>query len=190
MISCENVDMIKHLGDTMFNFNDIKIICLDLDGVLTDGMYLVSASGEVSKSFYTRDFFSCQQAQKNGLCVVILTHASDEVIDRKIETLPKSCKSNLFLLKQDGDKSKIGCLASFLGGLDWGAEVTFDNVAYMGDADNDRDIMDKCGWIGCPSDAVPIIKESVNFCSVHPGGHGAVYEFIMDILNKRIQHNV
>ena len=55
----------------------IKLIVTDVDGTLTDGMYLVSDAGTVSKSFYTRDFNAIQKALTEGFKFLILTSAAD-----------------------------------------------------------------------------------------------------------------
>ena len=65
----------------------IKLIVTDVDGTLTDGMYLVSDTGSVSKSFYTRDFNAIQRAVERGYKVLILTSSADEVIKKKVEEL-------------------------------------------------------------------------------------------------------
>ena len=60
----------------------------------------------------------------------------------------------------------------------------FDEIAYIGDDENDIECMKLCGIIGCPSDALDSVKEISDFVSSKNGGDGAVREFIEYILNN------
>ena len=65
----------------------------------------------------------------------------------------------------------------------------WDNVAYMGDAENDIPSIKKASFTGCPSDAIEEVKENSNYISDFPGGRGAVYDFCMYIYNKNDKEN-
>ena len=67
----------------------------------------------------------------------------------------------------------------------FGESFTWDNVAYMGDAENDIECMEKAHYTGCPSDAIEEVKENSNYVSNYPGGKGCVYDFAMHILRER-----
>jgi 3-deoxy-D-manno-octulosonate 8-phosphate phosphatase (KDO 8-P phosphatase) len=74
------------------------------------------------------------------------------------------------------------------GILPW-VDTGWDEVAYVGDAENDLECIKAARWSACPNDAVPIIKENAKFVSQFNGGRGAVYEFASQIL-ERIKDNV
>ena len=59
-----------------------------------------------------------------------------------------------------------------------GKDITFDNIAYMGDDDNDLECMQLSKITGCPADAVDEIKQESNHISDNKGGHGAVRDFV------------
>lgn len=167
----------------MNNLNNIKLVCLDLDGVLCDGMYIVSETGDISKSFYTRDWWAIQELQEAGISVAIVTHCYDNCIDKKIERLPGKCKMKLSLHKLPWDITKEQYLEQRLN-------VPWEQTAFMGDSENDLEAMKRCGFTGCPADAVSIIKEESNFIASSPGGKGAVCEFVKYIIDCRKAENV
>jgi len=177
------------------NFKNIKVVCFDLDGVLTDGIYQVNSKGVTTKSFYTRDFSALEQLLKNDIKVVIISQSSDNCILRRINNIREKSRSSiwkkcfdeksLILFQGIDDKCRdIGFLVlSSLGCF--GEKFSWDNVAYMGDAENDIECMEKAHYTGCPSDAIEEAKENSNYVSNYPGGKGCVYEFILHILKER-----
>jgi len=170
----------------MINFNDIKILAVDVDGVLSDGIYQISSDGHTTKSFYTRDFYALERMMRNDIKVIIITQSKDDVINKKIENLKSQSD---FWYKQDcnfkfnlltGVEDKVKAISDIIIHYDYG----FDNIAYMGDAENDIGCMEKALFTGCPSDAIDSVKENSNYQSDFPGGKGAVYDFCMYILSK------
>lgn len=169
----------------MIDFNNIKLVVSDLDGTLTNGMYHVSDDGRIAKSFNTRDFYGLQILRENGIKTLILTHCYDRVIEKKIEQMPSN---DLYLEIVDWSIDKTAALSDWVNrhvvlfGLDG---LVYDQIAFIGDSENDADVMSRCGLTGCPSDAVSMIKDQSNFVSHCPGGGGAVYDFAKYILTRR-----
>jgi 3-deoxy-D-manno-octulosonate 8-phosphate phosphatase (KDO 8-P phosphatase) len=166
------------------DFDKIKVICLDCDGVLTDNIYQVSSKGEITKSFHTRDFYAIQLAIKSGLKIVIITQSKDDCIFRKFDTFSKDLENhNIIILHQvENKKAAIDMRLEF-------AKLKWENVAYCGDAENDLECMKLAGITGCPSDAIDEVKKESHFISDKPGGKGAVYNFIKYILeNKKVKY--
>ena len=64
-------------------------------------------------------------------------------------------------------------------------EISFEEIAYMGDDLPDICILEKVALKGCPADAVDEVKKVANFVSLKNGGHGAVREFCDYILRGR-----
>jgi len=179
----------------MINFDDIKIVALDCDGVLTDGIFQESSTGTVTKSFYTRDFWAINQLLKNDIIVIIITGSNDTCMESQLERIygPEiyefnyedfQCRrfkdDNLILFKSVKEKSKVIDDFIFTNSKhDW------DNVAYMGDSENDLEPIKKSAYTGCPCDAIREIKDESNFKSDFSGGKGAVYDFVNYILEKK-----
>jgi len=155
--------------------NSKKLIILDVDGVLTNGMYYVSSDGRVTKGFYTRDFWAIEKATTLGFDVIILTSSFDGCINKKVISL-------------DNDKVKVeSCVSDKITWMENvimpEKEVTWDDVIYIGDAENDIECMKKARFTACPNDAIPAIRELSNYISDANGGSGSVYEIITKILN-------
>ena len=174
------------------NFKDIKAVALDCDGVLTDGIYQISGGvgghhSIITKSFYTRDFDALSRIMRAGIAVIILTQSHDTVIQDQVNRIcghSTTWNDNLksgFLQVWTTISSKKNVIKNYLSTKD---DWSWDNIAYIGDAENDLESMEKSLWTGCPSDAIESVKEEANYISDFPGGKGAVYDFCMYILNK------
>lgn len=184
----------------MTDFKKIKVIIIDCDGTMTDGIYQVNNKGIVTKSFYTRDLYGIEQMLKNDIKVVIMSQSTDNCIYKKLKSIRKTSRSNIWqdafkkkkiiLLRGVDDKRKKieDVILSFSSVSNMYESIYFlcnwNNLAYMGDAENDLECMQKALYTGCPADAVPIIKEESNYICDAKGGYGAVYEFCMHILEK------
>lgn len=168
----------------------IKLIGIDVDGTLTDGTYSIDSKGVMSKTFYTRDFAAIEKAAMAGIKVFIITQADDKVIDRQLERLyhtvwSSEVQQNITL--STGVTNKKNDMSGMLGqeGLRW------EELAYIGDAENDKAVLLDAGFRGCPEDSQPEILEVVNrfartgqgFVSGF-GGKGAVEKFIKEVMRK------
>jgi YrbI family 3-deoxy-D-manno-octulosonate 8-phosphate phosphatase len=168
-------------------FKEIKVVCFDIDGTLTDGIYQISSSGEVAKSFYTRDFYAIEQLLRAGLMVVIITQSHDTVILEQVKRIYShsdfwlSMAAKGKLLIWTAVENKVHEIEKMFrsGAMGW------DNIAYMGDAENDLSCISLAGYSGCPADAISSIKRISLHPSDHNGGHGAVHDFCMHILEQR-----
>jgi YrbI family 3-deoxy-D-manno-octulosonate 8-phosphate phosphatase len=168
-------------------YKEIKVVCFDVDGTLTDGTYQISSSGEVTKSFHTRDFYAIEQLLRAGLTVVIITQSHDDVMK---EQLKRIYSHSVFWSRMAGEgklllfgavQNKVHEIEKMFrsGAMGW------ENVAYMGDAENDRECITYAGFSGCPADSIPILQRIVLYPSSYNGGHGAVHDFCMNLLEKR-----
>jgi 3-deoxy-D-manno-octulosonate 8-phosphate phosphatase (KDO 8-P phosphatase) len=170
----------------MFSFNNIKYIAMDVDGVLTDGKYIVSSTGDISKSFYTRDFDSMEKLMKKGIGIIIISQSRDTVIKEQINRLTsrrdsfwRECKDSiLFLFCGIEDKKKR--LEAFLEEK----KLTWDNIAYIGDSDNDLESMKSAAFAACPFDAVEDIHKEISYLSNCMGGRGVVSDVCRYVLKQ------
>jgi 3-deoxy-D-manno-octulosonate 8-phosphate phosphatase (KDO 8-P phosphatase) len=170
----------------MDRFKRIKIVAIDVDGTLTDGKYYISNKGEVSKSFYTRDFYAIEKLLRIGIEVIIITQSHDDVIQSQLHRIASHSDfwrnsivtGSLILFLSCNNKKKT--LEEHINehGLEWG------DVAFMGDAENDLECLDCAGISSVPSDCVESI-EDVDYRCISRGGQGSVYEFINYLLEKR-----
>ena len=167
-------------------YEDIRICFFDVDGCLTNGDYQISFQGEITKTFFTRDFYGIGQLLKNGIKVIILTQSHDECIMEQIKRIrsysslwrKKFLEKELIVYTEIENKKEE--VEKFLknNNLKW------ENITYMGDAENDIECLKLAGIAACPKDAIKEI-EDVDFRSDSNGGRGAVYEFCKWLLEKK-----
>jgi 3-deoxy-D-manno-octulosonate 8-phosphate phosphatase (KDO 8-P phosphatase) len=150
----------------------IRLVLLDVDGVLTDGRLYYGVDGEALKAFDVRD----------GHGIVMLR---DRVAFGCISGRPgKATEARLRELRFEhlifGERDKLAGYARLaqLG-------VPDDEVAYMGDDVNDVPLLRKVGLSACPADAVPEARAAVHFVARSPGGRGAVRELCELILRAK-----
>jgi len=146
----------------------IKAIMIDVDGTLTDGLYHVDEKGVITKSFFTRDFWAIRRAREEGFDVYLVTGAIDGC------AITKANFANIEIIA--GSEDKVIDVQNIIVER---SNFLWKNIAFIGDGENDIEIMNICGYTGAPSDAVEeILNGDLSFLSDKKGGEGAVYEFI------------
>lgn len=173
-------------------YKEIEVVAIDIDGTLTDGVYQISGSGEVTKSFHTRDFYAIEQVLRAGITVWIVTQSHDHVIEKQVSRICGHSKFWTNMVAMDKlkvktaiDNKKEAIHAEILVKN----ELAWFKVAYIGDAENDIECMKKALFTGCPADAIEEVKENSNYISDFYGGHGAVHDFCMYLLKQRDMEN-
>ncbi len=151
----------------------IKILCLDVDGTLTDGKINYSESGEIFKSFSVKDGYGIGQLIKNNITPVIITGRTSNITIKRCEEL------GIKHIYQGIENKK-----ELLIKLSKEMMFSLEEVAYMGDDLNDLECMKVCGLVGCPNDATKDIKKIAHFISNHNGGDGAVRDYIEYVLQQ------
>lgn len=149
----------------------IKAIVFDVDGVLTDGSLFYGPTGEALKRFNVKDGHAMVMARLVSMPVAILTARSSPIVETRAKELKLAQVFQGRIHKGPGFEE----LATAL-------RLQPSELAYMGDDVNDLPALSRCGFSGCPADAVDEVKAAVNFVSGKPGGHGAAREFIEVIL--------
>jgi 3-deoxy-D-manno-octulosonate 8-phosphate phosphatase (KDO 8-P phosphatase) len=146
----------------------IRLVLLDVDGVLTDGRLYFGPEGELMKAFDTRDGFGIVLL-RDHLDFGVISGRPGKATQRRLEEL--RFKHVLF-----GQIDKLAGYASLahLG-------VADEEVAYMGDDVNDLPLLRKVGLSAAPADAMPAVRGAVHFVTRSPGGRGAVRE-LCDLL--------
>jgi len=130
----------------------IKIFAVDVDSTLSDGIYNVDEDGKISKNFYTRDFDALRQLSEAGIHIVILTSSDDSVILQKCKSLSFCVDVHVGIIHKKAKMDEI--LQSHL-------DTSWDNVACIGDAENDIECLKAAGFSGCPSDAIEELNPDI-----------------------------
>ncbi len=152
----------------------IKLLALDVDGVLTDGSINIGAEGECFKGFNAKDGLGISCAMRNGVQIAIITGRSSAIIHHRAQELG-------ITLLHEGVKDKYAELQSLAQEL----ELQPEEVAYMGDDLNDLPAFQAAGVALAPADAVPEVAASADFVMQRRGGAGAVREAIEMLLRAQ-----
>jgi 3-deoxy-D-manno-octulosonate 8-phosphate phosphatase (KDO 8-P phosphatase) len=152
----------------------IKGVALDVDGVLTDGSFSWSESGEETKSFHFADVMGISLAKKAGFIFCLISGEDSPLVDRlaaklKIDDIYK------------GRKDKGEALRAFakINGLD------LEEVCYMGDDVNDLPALEIAGLPAAPANAYDIVRLKVKLITKHSGGRGAVRELLDGLIANK-----
>lgn len=143
----------------------IKLLLLDVDGVLTDGRIVFDNNGVETKAFDVKDGHGLKMVQRAGLKVGLLTGRTSEVTRIRAQEL------GIDLVIQ-GAKDK---LAPYLEILKTEG-LTDAEVAYVGDDVVDLPVLRRVGFAATVADAVDEVKPFVHYVASRPGGKGAVRE--------------
>jgi len=153
---------------------NIKLLLLDVDGVLTDGRIVYDANGLELKCFNVKDGHGIKMLQRHGIQVGIITGRTSVVVDIRARELGITILYQGSLKKLESyDDVK---LRTGLGD---------DQIAYMGDDIIDVPVMRRVGFSAAPPDALPEVLAVADFVSASAGGKGAVRE-VCDLILKGI----
>ena len=149
----------------------IKLVLTDIDGVWTDGGMYYDQIGNEWKKFHTYDSAGVLLCHQHNIPVGIITGEETEIVKRRAEKL------KIDYLFQ-GVSDKLSVASRLIKELN----ITFENIAYIGDDINDIELLKVVGISACPENAFPQIKEVVQFVTKRKGGEGAFREFVEEIL--------
>ena len=143
----------------------IRLLILDVDGVLTDGGLYYDHAGNVTKRFNVQDGLGIKLLQKAGIEVAIITGRKSGVVAARARDL------GIEHVHQ-GVADKRATLAALLERLG----VQWSECAFMGDDLIDLPAMTRCGLAIAPANARPVVKEIAHTVTEAGGGRGAVRE--------------
>jgi 3-deoxy-D-manno-octulosonate 8-phosphate phosphatase (KDO 8-P phosphatase) len=138
--------------------------------VLTDGGVYYSARGEELRRFSVRDGMGVERLQAAGIETEIVTREAAPAVEHR------GRKLGIEVVTGVADKLEA------VTGLLVRRELTWDEVAYIGDDLNDLAVMRRAGVTACPADAEPQVMNAVDIVCRRMGGHGAFREFAEIIL--------
>ena len=151
----------------------IKVLVLDIDGVLTDGRLILDELGRESKQVSFRDIDAIFLAKRNGLKIVLATGENTPWVDM----LGKRLEADQVYL---GAKDKAKAVSQVAQTL----SVDYSNICYIGDSWRDVDAFALVGLSFAPADAMEVALGQAHHQLIHRGGDGAVAEAIEKILAK------
>lgn len=151
----------------------IRLLILDVDGVLTDGRIFIDDGGQQSRGFHIRDGLGITMWKTVGRQVGILTSKRSEAV------LARARMLGIELVEQ-GAEDKLPGLARLLKA----AGVVAGQTAYVGDDLLDAAVMRQVAYPIAVADAAEEIRLLARYVTERPGGHGAVREAIEHLLKR------
>lgn len=152
----------------------VRLLLLDVDGVLTDGTIIYTQDGTEIKAFNTKDGLGIRLLQKAGVEVGLLTARRSEALLRRAADLSIS-------LVVQGMRDKAAAFRGILAERHLAAA----EVAGMGDDWLDLPMLVQAGFSSAPADAAPEVRAAVHYVTRCPGGRGAVRELADLILEAK-----
>ena len=149
----------------------ITTFIFDYDGVLTDGMVIMTSQGEGHRISSVKDGYAIQLAVKKGYHVAVISGAVSKSLDHRMKALNVK---DVFM----GIENKIECYQDYLTAQNLKPE----EVLYMGDDIPDYEVMREVGVPTCPADAAEEIRSVAKYISHFNGGKGCVRDVIEQVL--------
>lgn len=150
----------------------LRLLLLDVDGVLTDGTLLFSPQGEESKGFNTQDGFGIRLLQDSGVDVGVITARASAAVNSRCENL----KMRYIYLGKDNKLQAYQEIVAASG-------LKPIEIGYMGDDWLDLILLKRVGFAAAPANAVIEVQNEVHYVSRRQGGCGAVRE-VCDLILK------
>lgn len=152
----------------------IRLIALDVDGILSDGKIIYDANGVETKAFYVQDGVGIKALQKYGVTVAIITGRNSPMVSKRATEL------GIEHIVQGRDDKGVA-LTQLAKQLD----VPLTACAYMGDDLPDISALKLVGFAASVPNAHDAVKPYADYISSREGGHGAVRE-VADIILQGI----
>lgn len=145
----------------------IKMLIMDVDGTLTNGEIFLSSDGVEIKQFFSKDGMGIKLAQQFNITPVIITGRESYCVTKRCQELGitevyQNVKNKVYVAEEIAEKY----------------ELSFDEIAYIGDDLNDLDTMFLCKERGVPQDGEECVKRIATYICPRKGGYGAVRDFI------------
>lgn len=148
----------------------VKLIALDVDGVLTNGEIVYTSNGDEIKIFNVKDGLGLVLASQSGFVTAIITGRESPMVEKRGKELKVH-----HVYQNVKDKTKI------IAELADQYSLSLDEICFIGDDLPDLQVLKIVGLACCPSDAISEVQAASVWISSYEGGKGAVRE-LMDFL--------
>jgi 3-deoxy-D-manno-octulosonate 8-phosphate phosphatase (KDO 8-P phosphatase) len=154
--------------------SQIKTLIFDVDGVMTDGIVILSPDGDMLRTMNVKDGYALQLAVKKGIRIIIISGGNSFMVKQRFEALgikeihlAIGNKLEVFhnIVKQDNLDPRT--------------------ILYMGDDIPDYQIMKEVGLAVCPADAAEEIKNICHYISPKAGGRGCVRDILEQLMKVK-----
>jgi 3-deoxy-D-manno-octulosonate 8-phosphate phosphatase (KDO 8-P phosphatase) len=156
------------LNETLLTkLRNIRMVLLDVDGVMTNGQVMLLPDGEELKFFSIHDGFGIVCAMKSGIRIGIISGRSSRALKMRCEEL------NIEDLYMD-TMEKLPALER----ISAERKIPYDQIAFVGDDVPDLPVLERVGLSVAPQNAHSMVKDRVDLILKKNGGDGAVREFL------------
>ena len=152
----------------------IRMVLLDVDGVLTDGGLYYTADGHELKRFHAHDGYGIQRGRESGLTFGIISGRTTPIVEARAR-----------VLKIDDVVQGAGDKVAAMRDIQRRRGFADEEFAFIGDDLFDIPLLRTVGLSGAPPNAIAEVRRSVHYVTRAAGGQGAVREFIDMILDRR-----
>lgn len=152
----------------------VRLLIMDVDGVLTDGRITFTANGDEVKSFNCKDGQGLNFWMRSGRRAGIITGRKSAMVERRAKEL------GIEFLAQ-GTLEKVPAFEAMIAE----AGVSPEEVAMIGDDIPDLPLIRRAGFGAAVGDAVDEVKDAAEYVTEQKGGYGAVREVIELILKHQ-----
>jgi 3-deoxy-D-manno-octulosonate 8-phosphate phosphatase (KDO 8-P phosphatase) len=160
--------------DLAERFKKIKLLLLDVDGVLTDGRLYFGPSGEAMKAFYVRDGYGIKLWHEAGYRSGIISGRDSDIVSMRAADLDMS-------FVYQGNDDKLTAFHELIAE----ARVDPEEIAYVGDDTLDIPVFETVGLAIAVADSHEKVRKAAHFITKARGGYGAVREVIDMLLNAK-----
>lgn len=152
----------------------LRLIVFDVDGVFTDGRFLLDENGREYKTFNTQDGYGLRRLLEAGIEVAIISGRRSGAVDRRmaelgVERVVQGCRHKI---------PELRSLAAELG-------IDLAEAAYVGDDIPDLEAMRACGLAIAVANGVQAVRDEADYITERRGGDGAVREVADLVLDAR-----
>lgn len=165
----------KEICPVSLNWDSIKLIISDFDGVMTDNRVQVDEMGKESVYVSRADGQSVNILRALGIDLVIISTEKNSVVEKRAKKLKVKCIH--------GVTNKAECLAAYCKERD----ISLRNVAYIGNDINDYDAMLLAAIKIVPNDAYEEVKSIADYVTEAKGGYGVVRE-VAGVIKKAVEN--
>ena len=155
----------------------IRLLILDVDGVLTDGSLVYGPEGEVFKIFNARDGMGIRLLLDEGLKVGVISGRSHPSVLVRMKEL--GCEESMIILGSRDKREDMRVLQGLAG------SCSDRETATIGDDLSDLPMLLKAGFSACPADASPDVAAFCDYVCGSRGGAGVAREIAELILKAR-----
>ena len=152
----------------------IRLLALDVDGVLTDGKIIWTGNGEEIRHFHVHDGTGLYMLKRLGYERALISGKKSKAVEKRAKELGFD---HIYL----GISNKV----EILDLLVQATGLSYEQVCYMGDDLMDLGVMNLVGFPVSVANGVPEVKKAAKYITQNTGGHGAVREVVELILKTQ-----